>query len=185
MTNANRMAISKYLSLILRHKPSTIDITLDRHGWADINELLDGMNRVRGTSVTFEDIQEVVLNNDKQRFAFNDDCTKIRANQGHSIQVDVELKEMRPPNILYHGTSSSVMTQIMNDGIKSQSRLYVHMSTDTKTASNVGGRHGVPVVLTIDAEKMHEDGFKFYLSENNVWLTDFVPADYIKMSKSI
>ena len=137
------------------------------------------MNRVRHTPVTLEDIQEVVATNDKQRFAFNEDYTKIRANQGHSVQVDVELKEILPPNILYHGTTTKFVQKIMVDGLRPQGRLYVHLSVNAATATKVGSRRGSPVVLTINALKMHEDGFAFYLSENGVWLTENVPADYL------
>ena len=180
MTETNRKSLSKFLSLILRHKPAVAGITLDSHGWADIDELLAGMNKVRHTPVTLEDVREVVMSNDKQRFAFNDDCTKIRANQGHSVQVDVELNELPPPNILYHGTSSKFVRKIMDEGLKPQGRLYVHLSTDAETATKVGSRRGSPVVLTINAEKMREDGFRFYLSENGVWLTENVPMRYLK-----
>ena len=180
MTEAHRKSLSKFLSLILRHNPAVIGITLDSHGWADIDELLAGMNKTGRPPVTLEDIKEVVATNDKQRFAFNDDYTKIRANQGHSVQVDVELKEMLPPDILYHGTPAKFVQMIMKEGLKPQGRLYVHLSGDTETATKVGSRRGSPVVLSINTKKMHEDGFKFYLSENGVWLTDRVPAEYLK-----
>ncbi|MCL2163353.1 MAG: RNA 2'-phosphotransferase [Oscillospiraceae bacterium] len=177
MTEANRKSLSKFMSLILRHDPAAAGVTLDRNGWADVDELLAGMNSTGGSTVTLEDIQEVVANNDKQRFTFNDDFTKIRANQGHSVQVDVELKETRPPVVLYHGTSSKFVQLILDEGLKPQGRLYVHLSANIETATKVGGRRGSPVVLVINTEKMHDDGFKFYLSENGVWLTDYVPAD--------
>ena len=179
MTDSNRKSLSKFLSLILRHNPTVVGITLDNKGWADIDELLTGMNRSSRATVTFEDIQEVVATNDKQRFVFNEDCTKIRANQGHSVQVDVELKEMLPPDVLYHGTPTKFVQKIMVEGLKPQGRLYVHLSADTVTATKVGSRRGSPVVLTINALKMHEDGFVFYLSDNGVWLTKYVPADYL------
>ena len=138
------------------------------------------MNKSRRNPLTFEAIQEVVATNEKQRFSFNEDCTKIRANQGHSVQVDVELKEMKPPDVLFHGTPSKFVQKIMDEGLKPQGRLYVHLSGDIETATKVGSRRGSPVVLTVNAAKMHEDGIKFYLSENGVWLTDHVPADYLR-----
>ena len=179
MTEANRKSLSKFLSLILRHNPAAAGITLDSHGWAVVDDLLKGINKEGNISITLEDIHEVVANSDKQRFAFNDDFTKIRANQGHSIQVDVDLKETRPPAILYHGTTKRFIQQIMSDGLKPQSRLYVHLSGDIDTAVKVGGRYGSPVVLFVNSGKMFDDGFKFYLSENRVWLTTNVPPNYI------
>lgn len=179
MTDKERITISKFMSLILRHNPSAAGITLDGNGWADVNLLIAGMNKSRRTSVTFDDIKEVVATNDKKRFAFNDDFTKIRANQGHSVKVDVELNEAVPPAILYHGTISKFVRAIRAEGLKPQSRLHVHLSADRETATKVGSRRGTAVILVINAFKMHEDGYKFYLSENGVWLTDAVPAVYI------
>ena len=179
MTDKEITTISKFMSLVLRHNPAAAGVTLDGNGWADVSALITGMNKSRRVSVTLEDIKEVVVTNDKQRFAFNDDFTKIRANQGHSVKVDVELKEAEPPAVLYHGTVSRFVRGIRNEGLKPQSRLYVHLSADRETAAKVGSRRGAAVILVINAYKMHEDGYKFYLSENGVWLTDAVPAAYI------
>jgi putative RNA 2'-phosphotransferase len=166
------------MSLILRHEPQKIELTLAHDGWADTNALIEGMNRA-GYGITLEDLKEIVTTNNKQRFKFNDDYSKIRANQGHSIKVDVELKETEPPAILYHGTASRFIQSIKDGGLVAKSRLYVHLSADKETALKVGRRHGSPVVLTLNAAKMREDGFTFYLSENGVWLTESVPAEYI------
>ena len=166
------------MSLVLRHNPQSIGITLDSNGWADTQALIDGMNR-KGQRVTLEILKEIVASNDKQRFKFNEDYTKIRANQGHSVAVDVELKETQPPVVLYHGTAAKFVASIKNEGLVAKSRLHVHLSGDKQTAEKVGSRHGSPVILVINAAKMHEDGYKFYLSENNVWLTDAVPVEYI------
>jgi putative RNA 2'-phosphotransferase len=169
------------MSLVLRHQPDKAGITLDKNGWADVSQLIRGMNNARRTHVTLEIIKEVVADNDKQRFTFNEDYTKIRANQGHSISVDVQMKEANPPAVLYHGTVSKYIQAIKAEGLKPQSRLYVHLSGDRETAIKVGSRRGSPVILTIDAAKMHADGYKFYLSENGVWQITAVPAEYISL----
>ena len=182
MTDKERVSISKFLSLILRHRPEKAGISLDENGWADIAALIEGANKTHRIAITLDDIREVVATNDKQRFTFNDDYTKIRANQGHSASVDVELEETQPPAVLYHGTSTNSMHGIMANGIRPESRLYVHLSSDKETASKVGERHGKPIVLYIDAGKMHREGFKFYLSANGVWLTKCVPVVYIRQS---
>ena len=179
MIEKDKIKISKFMSLVLRHDPQSANLTLDENGWADVGKLLAGIKQKRYISVTFDDLKEVVATNDKQRFAFNDDYTKIRANQGHSVAVDVELKEAQPLSVLYHGTVSKFVGAIRKEGLKAQSRLYVHLSADRETAIKVGSRRGTPVVLVINAIKMHQDGYIFYLSENGVWLTDSVPAEYI------
>ena len=168
---------SKFLSLILRHKPEVIGITLDEHGWADVNALLEGMSKTH--EISLEDLNYIVNTDSKQRYSFNKDYTKIRANQGHSIDVDVELKEQIPPDILYHGSGHKYSESIRQQGLISKSRLYVHLSTDLATAENVGARHGSPDIYRIDAKRMYIDGYKFYLSKNGVWLTKFVPVEYL------
>lgn len=174
--------LSVFISLILRHKPEEIGITLDKNGWASVDELLDGINKT-GRKITFEDLEDIVKTDNKSRYSFNEDKTLIRANQGHSIKVDVELKECIPPNELYHGTASRFLSSIMSNGIKPMSRLYVHLSKDVSTAISVGARHGKCVVLVIDTKKMVKDGVKFYLSSNNVWLVDHIDYKYIKEIK--
>lgn len=169
---------SRYISMILRHHPEKIGITLDEHGWARVDELIEGVNRTH--TLDFTMLEEIVATDDKQRYSFNEDKTLIRANQGHSISVDVELEEINPPQYLYHGTGEKYVASIDNMGLIPKARIYVHLSKDIDTAINVGSRHGNPVVYRVNIGKMTEDGFKFYLSANNVWLTDRVPAEYIE-----
>ncbi len=171
---------SKFLSLILRHKPETIGIKLDVNGWAYVDELIKQMSK-RDVSFDMKVLEDIVTTDDKKRYSFNEDKTKIRANQGHSVKVNVSLKEMIPPNTLYHGTATRFMNSIKEKGILPGSRLYVHLSDDYKTAIKVGKRHGEPTVLLIDTKRMREDGYKFYLSENNVWLVEEVPFKYVNI----
>ena len=168
---------SKYISLILRHQPEVIGITLDEHGWADVNQLIEGVNKTH--PLTKELLEEIVRTDEKQRYSFNEDHTKIRANQGHSIPVDVELKEAEPPEELYHGTGEKYTGSIEKQGLIPKSRLYVHLSKDTETAVKVGQRHGKPVVYTVMAGEMYRDGYQFFLSANGVWLTKEVPVRYL------
>ena len=169
---------SKYMSLILRHKPETIGITLDEHGWADVDELIEGISRTQNFNMDI--LEEIVRTDEKQRYSFNDDKTKIRANQGHSIEVDVELEEKEPPEILWHGTGEKFATSIDNIGLIPKSRLYVHLSKDAETATIVGRRHGKPVLYMVNTREMYKDGFKFFLSKNGVWLTKEVPVRYLE-----
>ena len=177
MNSKQKKEISKFISLILRHKPETIGITLDKHGWADVTELLDGINKT--TPINMTDLEEIVKEDNKQRYSFNDDKTLIRANQGHSIKVDVELEQTLPPDILYHGTGVKYLDSIKKSGLIPKSRLYVHLSKDAQTATTVGSRHGEPAVLKVRAKEMYDNGFVFYLSANGVWLTESVPVQYI------
>lgn len=169
---------SRYISLLLRHAPEKAGITLDNHGWAKVDELIKGVNKTH--ELTFSILEEIVATDDKQRYSFNEDKTLIRANQGHSIPVDVELKEETPPQFLYHGTGEKYVSLIDKAGLISKSRLYVHLSKDIETAINVGARHGKPVLYRVDSERMAKDGFKFYLSVNGVWLTNIVPVEYLE-----
>lgn len=164
---------SKFISMILRHKPEAIGISLDEHGWANVDELL------KGVKIDMPTLEEIVSTDNKQRYSFNEDKTLIRANQGHSIPVDVELEEVVPPKVLYHGTGLKFTKYIDVEGLKPKSRLYVHLSSDLETATNVGQRHGSPVIYKIDTEAMVKDGHKFYLSVNKVWLTKVVPLAYL------
>lgn len=170
--------ISKYMSLILRHKPEAIGISLDEHGWANVEELIAGI--AKNNEFNMEILEEIVRTDEKQRYSFNDDKTLIRANQGHSILVDVELEEKEPPEILWHGTGEKFVVAIDAEGLISKSRLYVHLSKDEDTAIKVGARHGKPVIYNVLAKQMYEDGYKFYLSVNGVWLTKDVPVKYLK-----
>ena len=168
--------ISKFLSLVLRHRPETIHLELDSAGWAEVSEIL---KRVP-FKLNIARLKEVVETNDKQRFSFNEDCSKIRANQGHSLSnVNLELEERVPPEILYHGTVPKFVSSIKAQGLKKMSRQYVHLSGDRNTAVTVGSRRGTPVILSVRALKMHKEGKSFYKSKNGVWLTEDVPAEYI------
>ena len=180
-TISSNKNMSIFLSLILRHKPEEINLKLDKHGWANVQELIEFTNKNTYRYLTMEQLEEIVRTDNKQRYSFNEDHTKIRANQGHSINVDVELKEIEPPDFLFHGTARKYVDSILREGIKSQSRLYVHLSKDKETAMKVGARHGEPIVFVIDSMQMGKDGYKFFLSENNVWLTKYVPKEYLLM----
>ncbi|MNJ86154.1 RNA 2'-phosphotransferase [compost metagenome] len=171
--------ISKFLSLILRHKPETIGIAMDTNGWVEVDELIEKCAK-KGMTFDFETLEEVVFTNDKQRFAFSDDYTKIRANQGHSVNVDLQFEPMEPGGYLYHGTVEKFLESIHTGGLQKRTRLHVHLSKDLETAIKVGSRRGKPVILKIDAVRMFRDGYPFYLSKNGVWLCDEVPAQYIE-----
>lgn len=178
MNEQQKKKISKFLSLILRHQPEIINLTLDKNGWANVDELKEKCSK-NNMDFTLEELDEVVETNDKKRFIFNEDKTKIRANQGHSIDIDLALKTQQPPEFLYHGTAQNNVDSILEKGIEKRSRQHVHLSLDKETATKVGMRHGKPVILTIRTGKMYEDGVLFYLSENKVWLTDFIESKYI------
>ncbi|MGX7688121.1 RNA 2'-phosphotransferase [Flectobacillus roseus] len=176
----NLTHISKLLSKILRHQPDLIGIQLDENGWVEVSILLQNMTKLQ-TSISFEQLKEVVDTNNKKRFSFNDDLSKIRANQGHSIEVDLALQTQIPPNILYHGTVEKNLDSIFEKGLSKMNRHHVHLSADTETAQKVGMRHGKPIILTIESKKMYDQGYVFYLSENQVWLTDNVPSEFIRL----
>ena len=169
--------ISKLIALVLRHKPQTIGITLDEHGWANVNELIDGI--AKKCPFDLATLEEIVATDNKQRYSFNEDHTLIRANQGHSIPVDVELESMTPPEFLYHGTGEKFVASIDQTGLIPKSRLYVHLSKDRETAVKVGQRHGKPVIYVVKSGEMHRNGYVFYCSVNGVWLTKNVPLQYL------
>ena len=169
---------SKFISLILRHHPEKIGITLDEHGWANVDELIAGIAKAQPFDRAM--LEEIVRTDEKQRYSFNEDKTLIRANQGHSIPVDVELEEKQPPEILYHGTGEKYVTAIDQQGLIPKSRLYVHLSADYDTAVKVGARHGKPVVYTVRSGEMQQSGYKFYQSVNGVWLTKNVPVYFLR-----
>lgn len=175
---ANYRDLSKFISLILRHKPEVIGISLDEHGWANVDDLLAGIGRTR--LIDMEILEEIVRTDEKQRYTFNEDHTRIRANQGHSIQVDVELEEAEPPEYLFHGTGRKYMESIDQTGLIPKSRLYVHLSGDQETAIKVGKRHGDPVIYKVAARAMARDGHKFWRSANGVWLAKHVPLEYLE-----
>jgi putative RNA 2'-phosphotransferase len=178
MNEQQKKKISKFLSYVLRHHPELINLNLDENGWANVDELITkSTNDSQG--FTFEELDEIVQTNAKKRFAFNEDKTRIRASQGHSIDINLDLIPQQPPEFLYHGTAQNNVKSILEKGIEKRSRQHVHLSIDKETATNVGMRHGKPVILIISTGKMFEDGIEFYLSKNEVWLTDFVDANYI------
>ena len=170
-------SLSKFLSLILRHKPQLIGLELDEHGWVDVEDLIRRVNRTRPLDLAT--LEQIVAQDEKQRYAFSADGKLIRANQGHSIPVDVELAELEPPEILYHGTGERFAASIRAQGLLKMSRLYVHLSSDVETANKVGRRHGKPKIFVVESGRMFADGCKFFRSVNGVWLTEHVPAKYI------
>lgn len=174
----NLTETSRYLSLILRHKPQVIGITLDEHGWADVEQLIEGIQKTQPFDM--EILEEIVRTDDKQRYSFNEDKKLIRANQGHSIPVDVELKPAVPPEYLWHGTGQKYTASIDQTGLIPKSRLYVHLSADDKTAVKVGSRHGKPVVYKVHSGQMAKDGYEFFCSVNGVWLTKQVLVRYLE-----
>jgi len=174
----DRVKKSKFMSLVLRHKPEIIDVVLSNEGWVNIDTFIQKCSGK--IDITREDIDEIVSSCDKKRFSIKDGM--IRANQGHSIEVDMRFKPLIPPDELYHGTSDTKTKSIYQKGILRMNRQYVHLSADKETAKKVGKRHGYPCVLVVDSDKMHKDGFRFYLSENEVWMTEYVPVYCIKKS---
>ncbi|MGB1311763.1 MAG: RNA 2'-phosphotransferase [Leucothrix sp.] len=178
MNQKQQKRIGKFISLILRHEPEKIGLQLDNAGWADVDELLAGLKR-KNREISFAQLQELVTSNDKQRYSFNEDQTRIRANQGHSLKLDLQLEAREPPAQLYHGTATRFLETILEQGLVRGERHHVHLSSEEITAHNVGSRHGRPVVLTIESGAMVKQGHVFYCSENLVWLTDHVPAEFI------
>ena len=175
--------LSKYLSFILRHRPDTIGLTLDKQGWVRLDALLEKAN-TGGTQFSREDVLHVVQTSDKKRFSISVDGLRIRAAQGHSVSVHLGLSPQEPPSELYHGTSARFIDSILREGLKPQTRQQVHLSVDEATARRVGRRHGKATILKVDAPRMHAKGFKFYVADNGVWLTDQVPPEFLSPSSS-
>ena len=175
--NKKLVRTSKYLSLILRHKPDTIGLSLNENGWVSIQDLIDAAN-ANDHDISRELLDEVVFTNDKQRFSYSHDGQMIRANQGHSVPINLELEAIDPPDILYHGTVERLLDSIIASGLKKMKRQYVHLSATIETARNVGKRRGKPLVLSVNSGSMNRDGYAFFLSQNGVWLTDSVPWKY-------
>lgn len=173
------ITISKYLSKHLRHEPEALGLTLEPGGWVAVEDLLAGTAKV-GFPINRKELEQIVAESDKRRFSFDETGTKIRANQGHSTEVDLQLQEVEPPEQLFHGTVEKFLDAILAEGLKKMDRHDVHLSNDIQTATKVGQRRGRPVILLIDSGRMAADGFKFRLSENGVWLTDHVPPQYIR-----
>ena len=171
--------ISKLMSLALRHDPNALNISLNEMGWAKTDELLNGL-QTKGFDISLVDLKEIVDTNDKKRFSFNEDFGLIRANQGHSLNVNIEFKSLEPPVVLYHGTIQKFMSEIRDKGLLKISRQHVHLSEQKDTAEKAGARRGKPIILVIKAQLMHKNGYQFFKSENGVWLTDRVPPEYIK-----
>lgn len=175
----NLIKISRFLSLVLRHHPEIIDLHIDSHGWAEVEELLLKMKKKY--PISREILEEIVRTDNKNRYSFDEERRRIRANQGHSISVDVELEEREPPKFLYHGTGAKYVTSISQQGLLPMSRLFVHLSEEKKTAREVGKRHGNPVIYRVRSGDMGKKGYRFYLSVNHVWLTKEVPADFLSL----
>ena len=171
---------SKYLARHLRHQPEALGLTLDPGGWVAVDALLAAMRR-HGIELSRAQLDEIVARNNKQRFSFDETGTRIRANQGHSIPVDLQLAPATPPDALYHGTSKATIGPILREGLQKMRRQHVHLSRDKATAIKVGSRHGAPIVLLVDAAAMARDGYRFFLSDNGVWLTDHVPPQYLRV----
>lgn len=180
MSSKELTKISKVLSLVLRHQPELIGVELDQHGWVDVKVLIQQMNS-HDIPIDQALLDEVVETNSKKRFAFNESREQIRASQGHSIAVELGYVAQIPPDFLFHGTAAKSVESILNTGLQKRERQHVHLSQDQQTAIQVGGRHGKPVVLTVQAGMMHQAGHLFYLSENNVWLTDHVPVQFLEI----
>jgi putative RNA 2'-phosphotransferase len=170
---------SKFLSLVLRHQPDAAGITLDSAGWADVDELLAGCERAH-RSITRQQLDHIVVTNEKKRFEFSSDGKRIRASQGHSVEVELEYEPLTPPERLYHGTATRFLDAIRTEGLKKMARHHVHLSADTTMPVQVGGRHGKPALLTIRSGKMHGAGWAFFRSTNGVWLVDSVPVEFIE-----
>ena len=170
--------LGRFISMVLRHKPESIGITLDEHGWADVEALIKAMN-AHGKYINKVMLEKIVAENDKKRYSFDESHSKIRANQGHSIAVNLELEKKIPPEILYHGTATRFLESIQKSGLLKMGRQYVHLSKDVQTATKVGQRHLKVIVLKVDTKKMIQDGYDFYLSKNGVWLCDTVPPQYL------
>lgn len=179
MTKPGLVRTSKFIALVLRHRPQAAGITLDERGWADVRELIAGVNATGHHRLDMATLEEIVATDEKRRYAFDEDHVRIRANQGHSVPVDVGLREATPPDVLYHGTAERFCASIERQGLLPRGRLYVHLSTDIPTAIKVGSRHGRPVVWRVDCRRMLENGLRFFLSENGVWLVESVPSQYL------
>jgi putative RNA 2'-phosphotransferase len=179
MDNKRLVRVSKYLSLHLRHEPEKLGLTLQPGGWVEVETLLDACRR-HSCPLTRDELNEVVANNDKKRFAFDDSGSRIRVSQGHSVEIDLQLESAVPPDVLYHGTATKSLESVLAKGLEKMARHHVHLSKTPEEARKVGARHGKPVVLVVDAAAMHKAGILFFVSANAVWLTDEVPPQYLR-----
>lgn len=182
MTDKDRIRTSKFLSKYLRHDPAGLGLTLEDGGWVPVSALLEGCGQ-KGVVISRADLDEIVASSEKQRFAFDETGERIRANQGHSIEVDLQLSPATPPAVLFHGTADRFLDAILAEGLRKMLRHHVHLSPDAETAVRVGSRHGKVVVLTVDAAAMTRDGHVFFVSANGVWLTDRVPPEYLRLAE--
>ncbi len=180
MDDKRRTKISKFVSLVLRHQPEAAGLTLEHGGWVPVDALLNG-TATAGLAFTLDELQEVVRRCDKQRFGFDETGIRIRANQGHSAEVELQFEEAEPPAELYHGTAERNLAVITSNGLLKMARHHVHLSADIDTANKVGGRHGKPVVLAVDAAAMRTAGHTFFRSANGVWLVEHVPPQYLRV----
>lgn len=179
MTEKETIRIGKFLSLVLRHEPERVGLKLGEAGWVGVTELLDAVNR-HGVALTLDQLKHIVATSDKKRYAFSDDGSQIRANQGHSVEIDLQYPPQTPPEILYHGTATRFLDGIRQHGLQKMGRHDVHLSAETKVTLQVGGRYGRPVLLIIRAGEMHRAGYVFRCSTNGVWLVDQVPVTFIE-----
>lgn len=178
MENKQLVKNSKFLALVLRHDPGKIGVELDDAGWVSVDVLLAAI-KARGRQFDRAQLDQVVAQNDKKRFEFDESGTRIRASQGHSIPVDLGYVPVEPPEALYHGTATRFLESIFGEGLRPGNRHHVHLSADAETAVKVGTRHGKPAVLVVAAARMRADGHEFFVSTNGVWLTEHVPAEYL------
>lgn len=179
MNQSRLIKISKYLSYHLRHRPDKLGLELAEGGWVPVKQLL-AASKKKQFPISYVELEQVVELNEKKRFSFDATGKLLRANQGHSVEVDLQLKPEVPPDILYHGTGRRAVESILREGLHKMKRHHVHLSAYVETATKVGARHGSPVVFTVDAAAMERDGYSFYCSENGVWLVDSVPPEYLQ-----
>jgi len=182
MTDKELVKTSKFLSLILRHEPERVGLALGEGGWVGVDELLQAVN-AQGVILSRDQLQHIVATSDKKRFALSEDGLRIRANQGHSVEVDLQYRPQPPPEFLYHGTATRFLDSIREQGLQRMGRHDVHLSAETKATLQVGGRHGKPTLLTIRAGDMHRAGFVFRCSANGVWLVSHVPPEFIQFGE--
>lgn len=171
--------LSKFLSLLLRHRPSEIGLQLEPGGWARVADLVQKGRDVAHAPLSRERIERLVEEQDKPRFSLTEDGERIRANYGHSLDVDLDLEPEPPPEHLYHGTAARTLEAILQEGLEPRSRRYVHLSADPDDAREVGQRHGTPRILRVQATRMHQAGYTFYRPAAKIWLTEHVPPDHL------